>query len=830
MKAMKIIREFIALTAILIGMIGWAGDSAPFLLDTTDPLIAAPITYNSSWVGGDSSAEVVISDDGTEIKRTTGEGEFMWSPTTAGKHTLTYTTYINGVAQEEVYTATVYADWKYTIEDGKATMVETTQKSGSVTIPSKIDGFPVVGLGDGLFDGCEGLTSVTIPDSVASVGKGAFDGCTGIRSVSLSPTFKIRSFSSGLIQAKFNSSDDFTSSIIDSESKSLVSGVLMGDAYDTESVTRTYTDPKYGGSHQWNSRYTTFGYAGYMYMVEGRTYVFGKYFDDSVLVRINGNEVLKNTDHTAFATGRYVPEKTEWHEIEVRVADGTGEKGPKGVQNGGYWSGNLGVAWRDDGITDALPESGWKKMIDPGDGSLFRCFLEEVQDLTMRGLFPDSYDKLTNVTLIGDAAVIPNNAFVGCVALESFTIPDSVYSIGANAFANCTGLTNVSMPLPLKGQVESNDLFAGCSKNLEIVYRAAEIKNVVAKQRFPWNGKVDIKSEVEGHVNAGLSSEDLAELTVTAKDIVTGEEWIAKTLTGDTGTNEGEHHVVWDMKADGLSFYSQNIKFKVGYTKRSKYCVIDISLGKDATNYPVSYLSEIPAGGWTDEYKTTKLVLRLIEPGSFKMGGSYDVTLTKPYYMGVFEVTQKQYELVTGNKPSNWSGDTLPVERVSWNTIRGNSSTHNWPTVKTVDSNSFVGRLQARTMLNFDIPTEAQWEYACRAGTTTAYYWGDSMDGTYAWYSGNSSSKTHVVGTKTPNAWGLYDMSGNVWEACLDWVGSLSSKENPEGPVSGSYRMARGGSFANNANSQTSVFRNEGTYPSYADYGSGFRLTLHLGE
>ena len=108
MKAMRIIREFIALTAILIGMTSRAGDSAPFLLDTTDPLITAPITYNSSWIGGDPSAEVVISADGTEIRRTTGEGEFAWTPITLGKHTLTYTTYIDGVAQEEVYTATVF--------------------------------------------------------------------------------------------------------------------------------------------------------------------------------------------------------------------------------------------------------------------------------------------------------------------------------------------------------------------------------------------------------------------------------------------------------------------------------------------------------------------------------------------------------------------------------------------------------------------------------------------------------------------------------------------------------------------------------------------------
>jgi hypothetical protein len=157
---MKMYKKIIALTAILSGMMGWAGDSAPFLLDTTEPLITAPITYNSVWIGGNPSAVVVISADETEIKRTAGEGEFVWSPTTPGKHTLTYTTFINGVAQDEVYAATVYADWKYTIEDGKATIVEASQKAGDVVIPSEIDGYPVVAVDENVFVNCSGLKSV----------------------------------------------------------------------------------------------------------------------------------------------------------------------------------------------------------------------------------------------------------------------------------------------------------------------------------------------------------------------------------------------------------------------------------------------------------------------------------------------------------------------------------------------------------------------------------------------------------------------------------------------------------------------------------------------
>ena len=144
-------------------------DSVPFLLDTDEPLLTVPITYDSSWVGGRSDAMVIIAHDGEEIKRTTGEGEFDWMPTAAGKHTLTYTTYINGVAQDEVYTATVFKDWKYTVEDGKATIVATTQTSGDVVIPSEIDGYPVVGLQNGLFSECSGLTSITMPNSVTDI-------------------------------------------------------------------------------------------------------------------------------------------------------------------------------------------------------------------------------------------------------------------------------------------------------------------------------------------------------------------------------------------------------------------------------------------------------------------------------------------------------------------------------------------------------------------------------------------------------------------------------------------------------------------------------------
>ena len=278
---------------------------------------------------------------------------------------------------------------------------------------------------------------------------------------------------------------------------------------------------------------------------------------------------------------------------------------------------------------------------------------------------------------------------------------------------------------------------------------------------------------------------------------------------------------------------------RVGYVVYPDYCVINLSGGPDATRWSVSYLSAVPSSGWTDGYKTTKLVLRRIPVGSFIMGSdqgseSRRVALTKPFYMGVFEVTQKQWKLVMGSWPGSspssscGRGDAYPAYYVSYNDIRGSSSGARWPASSAVDASSFLGRLRAKTGLEFDLPTEAQWEYACRAGTTTTYYWGDAMDDAYAWYYNNSGRTTHPVGTRTPNTWGLYDMSGNVWEWCRDWYGTLAYGADPVGSASGSYRVGRGGSW-NSYSVCASSFRG-GIDPSNRDYYDGFRLVRVLSD
>jgi formylglycine-generating enzyme required for sulfatase activity len=314
---------------------------------------------------------------------------------------------------------------------------------------------------------------------------------------------------------------------------------------------------------------------------------------------------------------------------------------------------------------------------------------------------------------------------------------------------------------------------------------------------------------------------------------------IATTLVGVTNCVNGSHRVYWNMAKDGITLGETNISVKVKYTVGigALYCVIDLSNGSSATSYPVTYRNSPPSDGFnTTEYKTTKLVLKRVDAGKFIMGDdqtneAHRVTLTKPFYMGLFEVTQKQWELVMGSNPTEayGKGDAYPVHYVTYNMIRGSSEGAEWPATNSVDSTSFLGKLRDRTKLDFDLPTDAQWEYTCRAGSTTTYWYGnvDSRNENYMWYYNNSPDSSREVGTKPANGWGFYDMHGNVWEYCLDWYGDLTYGENPVGSSSGSDRVVRGGSWANSVFNCTSSYRYY-IAPSGTSYFSsyiGFRLS-----
>jgi len=345
-------------------------------------------------------------------------------------------------------------------------------------------------------------------------------------------------------------------------------------------------------------------------------------------------------------------------------------------------------------------------------------------------------------------------------------------------------------------------------------------------QRYPWNNRVDV-----GYTLSGIENGKEYSLTF---GLVRNSSTNWFEIPGAPVAN-GPQKAAADLNVFNVPELLEKDAALVAELRYAepRYCVVDLSEGSAASEYPVTYLSAVPSGGWTDEYKTTKLVLRKIPAGSYIMQAdqtdeAHRVTLTKDFYLGVFEVTQKQYIQVMGDVPKTQNygtGDTYPVYYVSYNAVRGTTEGTNWPAKATVDAASFMGVLRAKAKLDFDLPTEAQWEYACRAGTTNTYYWGKSMDGNYCWYTGNSFSKTHPVGVTMPNAWGLYDMSGNVWEWTLDWYNStLTYGTDPKGSASGSYRVYRGGSWLYYATYCTSSYRDYGTPSDEGSIHGGFRV------
>lgn len=233
------------------------------------------------------------------------------------------------------------------------------------------------------------------------------------------------------------------------------------------------------------------------------------------------------------------------------------------------------------------------------------------------------------------------------------------------------------------------------------------------------------------------------------------------------------------------------------------YMVIDLN----STDYgfPVTYLDAAPTQ-WGDEYKTNKIVLRRID----KSNGTY--------YAGVFEITEAQWDKVMGGS----STSTKP-KAVSYNAVRGDADVYDWPSSNEIAANSFMGSLRLMTGIpTFDLPSETEWEYAARTGVTTKWLCGDSEEGleNFAWYSTNSDGSTHEVGTRQANAWGLYDVHGNVWEWCLS---------RGSGYFDNSKRVLCGGAYETIASNCAFADRNNRD-PYYGWDDFGFRLFCRLGS
>ena len=403
-------------------------------------------------------------------------------------------------------------------------------------------------------------------------------------------------------------------------------------------------------------------------------------------------------------------------------------------------------------------------------------------------------------------------------------------------------------------------------------------------QRYPWNGIVDIEYTVTLADGETLGLDQEIEFLLTDKS-TSRMTRIANFREAPIPKTAGRHHLTWEANGEGFT----NALASVTVTARAVsypavFMVIDVSGGSTAETYPVDYETGVlPETFNTDEYKTGKIVLRRVHPGSFVQGSpsteagriadtekQFSVALTNAYYLGLFEVTQKQYENVMGSNPTtskaNYLGEMRPVVCISYNTLRGqaNTTTHqyDWPWTNGVIVTSFMGKLRAKCRAKdanggytlpvegFDLPTESEWEYACRAGKTTPYndgtvptanneaayklilnelgrYSGNVSDG-----KGGYSAKTTNVGSYTPNSWGFYDMHGNVYEWCLDYYMENPTSQclNPCGPKTGLNRSIRGGGCGTGyANSRSAHRYNYEPAKTFVNdtYPWGFRLACH---
>ena len=341
---------------------------------------------------------------------------------------------------------------------------------------------------------------------------------------------------------------------------------------------------------------------------------------------------------------------------------------------------------------------------------------------------------------------------------------------------------------------------------LTLVGGAAEVvlSNVTAVPRYPWNGLVDIDFIVQSDEDATIS------LNVTrdgGRTVVVRNFWLED---GGTRSEErpitvakGDHRIVWDAGIDLTNSISHDVTITLDAVVGSAgYMVVDLSGGSAAESWPVSYLSGVPAGGWSEEYRTERMVFALVTKGAFSMGSPetelgrdaeyetpHDVNLTNSFYTAVFEVTQRQYYLMTGMEPSYFDPrDDRPVDSVTW-----------------TEAVAALEKMKAKTGLEFRLPTEAEWEYACRGGTVTALSNGKNLEDEYfdtgldeiANSYGANFVESVPVGCFAPNNYGLYDMLGNVSEWCQDGFAPYEvagdSVDNPLQEDAAYGRVLRGG-------------------------------------
>ena len=620
---------------------------------------------------------------------------------------------------------------------------------------------------------------------------------------------------------------------------------------------------------------TTVAYGAYMYMEKGIRYDFKGSYDDFVTVKIGSTWVLSRGNECQERTGSYTPAATDWYKIDVRVANNYGDGGCRTASQ-------YGILWK------ASTETMWHKFVGDPDRfktgaafanlrvEAFTSFVE-IDSTQMRASDPTVMDVQYRVYSMSDKVNVRALAFEDgersfwkVVRATTFVKdPDgneTACNIGDGITANVPHKLAWKVSADWKTDLAKVKFEVLCSEQAQLPLKLQTIpataKNPAMTIGYGTQADADIFNallwyyakgdehfvNVDGYVDVtGIDLINNQTRWVNRTSIVGERIDILKWLYSKMGyepliggnlmdyVRKATRKDLWWNTGTQSCIIQTSTKPTNLYVGEQAYCVIDVSGGPSAASYPVTYLDTEPVNGWGTEYKTTKILLRRCEAGKYRMQNNKDVTLTKPFYMGVFTITQKQYLQVMGTNPtgSGHQGNLRPVE-VSWNTLRGNSSTYNWPTVKTVDPNTFVGKIRAKTGLAFDLPTEAQWEYACRAGTDSNYGNGGGGDNDLRLMGHSWSDNSVNVGLYVPNFWGLYDMHGNVGQWCLDYSDGYNSDPAVDymGAESGSSRSIRGYSIMYGRYNATS-FNRYGGDPSGSVYVYaflGFRLSRTLAE
>lgn len=388
----------------------------------------------------------------------------------------------------------------------------------------------------------------------------------------------------------------------------------------------------------------------------------------------------------------------------------------------------------------------------------------------------------------------------------------------------------------------------------QFVHADVKVTNIEVKPRYPWNGLVDIVYSVTCGEKDRNGDDYEIRVDFVGYDQDQDREIQLRTLTGQ-GVNEpvmsgGPYKVTWNAAKDYPTINSSKFKVKI-HACIPLYMVVDLTGKNSLGGYSVRYTGEAPNLD-DDTCRTTELWLRRIPAGKFMMGSPEDelghqsnetlheVTITKPFYIGIFELTQKQANLIRGKTDFGNKGDTRPADNISHDGYI-----------------NYISTLTSKTGVTFDFPTEAEWEYACRAGTSTSLNSGKNLNtlnetdenlNEVGRNHGNKSDgkggyTTHTkVGSYKPNAWGLYDMHGNVFEIVKDTSGGYYGREAVEDPYyySGStvFYVIRGGAWKSITNDSSiqnaqlrSAYRNSASYNTcylgsgnYISYVLGFRI------